>query len=587
MCEANTSGERWTNERGFTLIGLMVGSGLSLVLIAMLVTVFQSQKESFILQNELNKMQANGRAAVNYITRGVQNSGFNVVRGTRFLAASDHYLTSVFDEDNDGVIEADEVFTYALSNSTGASTETFTISPFFDMDSDGAISSAETRDYSIGLTLGTPDFNLYMIKPNVGDSGSERSKLAEHIDNLIIRYYDKNDDPLPSGVTVDADGRPVPPYTLASSDMNDIRRLEIEVLVKSPNQDPRDEYLDSGAYTTGSAATVGGTTTYSDRHHRLTFESNASPRNLVMAPYGIMSIAASPNPVECPDDTTTVTATLLDSEGAAVGSGLTVNFNASDGTVGASSSTTNGSGEASTTLSYDWAAPNASITLSANSLITVGGSDFPVFNAIPVSFESGDGILTDNFDDGDSAGWTELGSVNWNVASQKYKTASNGSGQSLNGCASWQDYVAQVDLMRNGSLGLNEYAGLVLRYQDTTHQYQARILCLACAGNPAGHVYVLQLILLDTTESIMSMLGFTGTVLDQAVVVVTSGDYYTIKASVEGDALKAKIWLATDPEPASWDLEVTDSTYTEGKVGLMTTKNVMNFDNVSVNPITP
>ena len=120
------------NERGFTLIELMIASVISIVLLALVANIFKSQRETFVLQNELNRMQVNGRSAVDFFSRAVQNSGYNIVRGTRFLAASDHYLTAVFDEDNDGVIQNDEVVTFALSNAFSSADETFNIDPYFD-----------------------------------------------------------------------------------------------------------------------------------------------------------------------------------------------------------------------------------------------------------------------------------------------------------------------------------------------------------------------------------------------------------------------------------------------------------------------
>ena len=135
------------NERGFTLTEVLVGTAISLALLALIAGVIQSQGDTFSRQSQLGQMQANGRGATDFVTRSVQNAGFNVTRGKRFLAASDHYITMVYDEDNDGVIQNDEVLTYAVSDPTGANNETFTISPFFDEDGDDDVASTETRDY--------------------------------------------------------------------------------------------------------------------------------------------------------------------------------------------------------------------------------------------------------------------------------------------------------------------------------------------------------------------------------------------------------------------------------------------------------
>ena len=166
------------DERGFTLTELLIGTAISLALLALIAGIIQSQGDTFSRQSQLGQMQANGRAAVDFITRSVQNAGFNVTRGKRFLAASDHYITMVFDDDNDGAIQNDEVFTYAVSNPDGPNNETFTISPFFDQDGDGTVSSSETQDYDISLALTGPPFNFYLITPDMRVPGS--SKIQWH-----------------------------------------------------------------------------------------------------------------------------------------------------------------------------------------------------------------------------------------------------------------------------------------------------------------------------------------------------------------------------------------------------------------------
>jgi len=46
--------------------------------------------------------------------------------------------------------------------------------------------------------------------------------VARNIDNLIIRYFDKDGDPLPSGVTEDRDENAVPPYVIPDDELNDM-----------------------------------------------------------------------------------------------------------------------------------------------------------------------------------------------------------------------------------------------------------------------------------------------------------------------------------------------------------------------------
>ena len=566
------------DERGFTLTELLIGTAISLALLALIAGIIQSQGDTFSRQSQLGQMQANGRAAVDFITRSVQNAGFNVTRGKRFLAASDHYITMVFDDDNDGAIQNDEVFTYAVSNPNGPNNETFTISPFFDQDGDGTVSSSETQDYDISLILTGPPFNFYLITPDNAGSGVQRNTVARNIDNLIIRYFDKNGDLLPAGVLEDGDGNAVPPYVLPANELNDIRRIQMAITAQSRDPDPNDNYLNNGTYLAGSvAATSSHSTSFSDSFHRETFEAVSSPRNLVTAPWGKISLVASPSPISCPDDSTEITASVVDSEGEGVSAGISVIFNASDGELDPPTNSTLSSGDTTTILTYDWSSPSVTVTVSASALIDVDGEDYPVFNAIPVSFESGTGIFTDNFDDGDSDGWTEEGATQWNVASGEYRTASNAVGFSSNGCDAWQDYEAQVEIKRNGSLGAGDFVGLVLRYQNSTQFYLAQLYCSSnCGGSPNDDVYSMELANFDSGVTALASSTFT----------FDNNEYYTLKVSVVGDDLSAKIWQTSTAEPADWDITVIDDTYTQGKIGITTTTNTtsFSFDNVAVTP---
>ena len=86
------------NERGFTLIELLTASVLSVLMIALIAGVFSSQRETFVLQDQLNTMQTNGRAATEFLSRAVQNAGYNVFPGNplpgRFRSLPDGGLRS-------------------------------------------------------------------------------------------------------------------------------------------------------------------------------------------------------------------------------------------------------------------------------------------------------------------------------------------------------------------------------------------------------------------------------------------------------------------------------------------------------------
>ena len=85
------------NQKGFTLIELLLVSLVSIILLGLIVGIFQSQTGIFTRELNQGTMEANGRSVIDFLSRGVQNAGYNISRGSRFVAASDHYISLVFD----------------------------------------------------------------------------------------------------------------------------------------------------------------------------------------------------------------------------------------------------------------------------------------------------------------------------------------------------------------------------------------------------------------------------------------------------------------------------------------------------------
>ncbi len=608
------------NEQGFTLVELLVASAVSLVLMAILAGVVTHQGNSFEVQNQLNTMQTNGRATTEFISRAVQNAGYNVFRGTRFLAASDHYVSAVYDQDNDGIIQNNEVMTFAPGNGPAGAGETFNINPYFDRDGDGEVAGTETATFPVSMTLTGPPYNMYKVIPDNVGTGVTRHLMARNIDNVVIRYFDRNDNPLPVGVAVDGNGIPIPPYNFAGveAQLNDIRRVDIQVLARTKEANPRNINFPTGTYVTGSVATLGGGATYNDAFYRETFTANQSPRNLVMAPWGKMDVVANPLSVNCPISTTTVTATLVDSVGDPVPSGTNINFVASAGaTVNPLVSTTNSLGEATTQVSYDWAAPNASITVSANSLILANGEQYPVFSASSANFQSGTGTFADTFTGGLDPNWVELDNladidefdsdplVNPGVDSL-IMTPSGAITRAINGC-SWQKYQVEYELTADGDINDGRFVGGYLRYVNAGNNYSFLIYRkntgLDCAGVGGG-------LGRNACLKIIHWNGFFTNELATIEADFNANVQYKMLAQVEDDFLRAKIWdpLAleagnplglADPNSGNWDytdgtfqsvyrIEIQDATIANGQIGLLgdwTNGVSVVFDNFSVTPL--
>ncbi|MBL78552.1 MAG: hypothetical protein CMH70_00575 [Nitrosomonadaceae bacterium] len=581
------------DETGFTLIELMISSAIAIALLALVAGIITSQGDFFSREIALGEMQSDGRAAIDFLDRSTRNSGYNVIRGSRFLAASDHYISMVYDEDDDGVIQNDEVIILSVSNAMNDTTETFFVSPYFDFDDDGEVGQDETRDYEIRLALSKPPFNLYLFVPNKLNSEYKQHTAAHNIENLIIRYYDKNNMALPQGINLDTNDFPIPPYALSRAELNKIRKIEFEIIVRSNNEDPNKKFINNGAYQPGSVADQSGVHAYNDRYHRQTFKAVSSPKNLSVAPYGKISLSSKPDQVTCPEVAATITASVLDLSGEPILEPLKVRFNSSEGQI-SPEITSISKGEASTTLNYDWSTSGLTATVSASAQIDVEGKNITIFNAIPVAFE---GKFADDFNAGLQPGWTPP----WVVEDGKYRTREIGANNSTNGCEKLKNYDVVVNIQKEGDHSQGDYFGLILRSPSTQEDnslgyYVARVICFSCDTDPVNHKYRLELI--DRRGSVDDMLA--SVVLEPDEFPFITGEDYTLKASVAGDTLRAKFWKSSEIEPSDNPDETpkaadppnpeqrgrtimaTDTSYTQGKIGLTTNTTVNTFDNLAV-----
>ena len=593
-------------EKGFTLIEIMIGSAVAIFLFALVSGIIKSQGNIFSRQLSLSQMETNGRAAINFLSRSIQNAGYNISRGSKFLAASDHYISTVFDENDDGVIQNDEIITLSVSNTAKQYTETFTISPHFDFDNDGKVDSSETQDYEVGLSFLGPPFNIYQFTPSKTDFSIIRNAVVRNIDNLVIRYFDKNNLPLPEEVSLDANGLAIPPYIISKAELSQIRKIEFEIIVRSRDEDPNTNYIDSGTYLMGSIAAQSGSTGYSDRYHRSFFKAVSSPRNLVTSSFGKILLSANPNPINCPQNKTVVTASLVDLEGDQVSDELEVTFNASGGKMNPKTAWLS-RGETTSELSYDWASSILTTTVSASTQIEFEGKNIAIYNAIPVTF---DGQFLDDFDAGLKSGWIEhpkspSGSSRWVVEGGKYKTNEAGDNESINGCEYLKNYEVLVNIQKSENHEEGDYFGLIIRSPPdlnnvTSGYYMVRVVCFSCKGNnSSNHRYRLELV--EKKGPFDSVL--TSVDLEPSEFSFLTGEDYTLKAIVTDDILIGKFWKSSElepsddpadtpqqadpPEPArnGRTIETRSSSYSQGKIGLSSNTRKNTFDNLVVKPL--
>ncbi len=63
-------------QAGFTLIELMIALVLGLILMSGVMQIFQSSQQSYLMQENMSRMQENGRFAMDFISRSIRNSDY-------------------------------------------------------------------------------------------------------------------------------------------------------------------------------------------------------------------------------------------------------------------------------------------------------------------------------------------------------------------------------------------------------------------------------------------------------------------------------------------------------------------------------
>lgn len=88
MKQASYLSNRKAPQCGFTIVEIMLAITLSMILIAGVIQIYLSSKESFRVQNELARLQENQRIAVEFLQRDISKAGFVPYAGTPIPAAS-------------------------------------------------------------------------------------------------------------------------------------------------------------------------------------------------------------------------------------------------------------------------------------------------------------------------------------------------------------------------------------------------------------------------------------------------------------------------------------------------------------------
>jgi lysophospholipase L1-like esterase len=172
-------------------------------------------------------------------------------------------------------------------------------------------------------------------------------------------------------------------------------------------------------------------------------------------------------------------------------------------------------------------------------------------------------VFTDNFEDGNSTGWTTTGGT-WTVANdgtQVLQTSGTTAADSKAFTGStWTDYTLQARIKPVSFDGANRFVGVAARVQDDLNYYY-----LALRSN--------------NTVELKKLVAGTPTTLGSIPFTVTPGTWYTVRLQVTGTTITGSI---NGTQIAS----TTDPQHAIGRIGAITYSASASYDDVTVDATT-
>ncbi|MCG5436385.1 pectate lyase family protein [Micromonospora foliorum] len=180
-----------------------------------------------------------------------------------------------------------------------------------------------------------------------------------------------------------------------------------------------------------------------------------------------------------------------------------------------------------------------------------------VLIATPPAFA--DTLLSDDFSDGNSTGWSRSGG-SWSVVTDGSlvfrQSGTSSDARALASAPGWADYGVQARVRPTGFGGTNRHVGVIARAQNSSSYY-------ALAVTASGGVQLLR------------RAGGDPVALDSAAGGVTTGSWATLRLEAVGTTLRGYV-------NGALVVEATDSAFAAGRAGLATSYASASFDDVRV-----
>lgn len=236
------------NQKGFTLIEMMMALVIGAMITAATYATYSFQQKVYYTQDQVAEMQQNIRAALYIIIEEIQMAGYDPEGSGNFgiTSALAGRLQLTEDEDADGIFDPEEKrdigFTSAVS------------SEHRDVDGNG-IPDLSTNGVPNAVNLSIQEYSTF------GNLGGYQA-IAENIQAVEFLYLDSAGTNLALTLPID---------------LGAIRSVQITILARAKRSDPK--FINSMTYTTPSGQNWGP---YNDNFRRRLLTTTIKCRNLGM-----------------------------------------------------------------------------------------------------------------------------------------------------------------------------------------------------------------------------------------------------------------------------------------------------------------
>jgi prepilin-type N-terminal cleavage/methylation domain-containing protein len=218
------------SRRGFTLVELMIVVLLTAIAVIAIYRGYTAFSHSVDVQEQIIEMQQNLRIGMYWLEKDLRRAGMN--------EEDDEIAGFRLDRNNDGPGPSSLSFTMDLGG-TDAAVDDEDTSDGFEPGDGGLTDVGEWLTYKLVPVAGTTFFNLVKTdENNVNPDVPVDMTLITNVDALDFVYLDEAGDDIDPDATPDdpADGRS---FLDAAADMNNIRSIQVAMVVRTTNEDLR------------------------------------------------------------------------------------------------------------------------------------------------------------------------------------------------------------------------------------------------------------------------------------------------------------------------------------------------------------